>query len=215
MLLLQAPIKVIIDVVRTIAFILLIHYVLLNDCNLFEPFNPLNKALSHLIGFPLFVGYQLRFEKLLCRPDVKLKTESHCWQGTLASDGLSWGRWLVLVWWIAFRNSFLTFNSFYKSPSRDSLMSEVFAFYTSILIEFLSSNNLVKYFRILNKRLEKSFFIATSCLLGAWKCIVKRRLGNHVDARGESWLLGLLKIVLIQNIFVREVRCWGCSIMQT
>lgn len=77
MLLLQTPVKVIIDVNRAIAFILFVHDVLLNDCDPFEPFHLVHMSLNLSIDFLLLIFDQLRYAILLARSDIELKADTH------------------------------------------------------------------------------------------------------------------------------------------
>jgi hypothetical protein len=77
MLLLQASIKVFIDVIVTVAFILLIKDKLFNDRYLLKPFKFVNITLSHSIVLLLMIFDQLRDAILLAESDIKIKAKIH------------------------------------------------------------------------------------------------------------------------------------------
>ena len=76
MLLLQAPIKVFIDVIMTIAFILLIKDKLFYNCNLLKPLKFVNITLRQSIVLLLMILDQLRDAILLAESDIKIKAKS-------------------------------------------------------------------------------------------------------------------------------------------
>jgi hypothetical protein len=76
MLLLQTSIKVFINVIMTIAFILFIKYELLNDSYFLKPFKFVNIALSGSIVLFLMVFDQLRDAILLPLSNIEIKANT-------------------------------------------------------------------------------------------------------------------------------------------
>lgn len=122
MLLLQASIKVFIDIIVTVAFILLIEDKLFNDRYLLKPFKFVNITLSHSIVLLLMIFDQLRDAILLAESDIKIKAKSQGWEGTLANNGWSWRGLAGLVWWLTFRNYLLAIHPLNELASSNSLM---------------------------------------------------------------------------------------------